>query len=254
MAESDKLEWGKFVESDPQEYNPQNEEPADMGELDYDYSSFEEKIKAGLSEKDKGNQLFACGEYEAAWKQYDRCFVHVYTSKEEWSAIAQEGRDAINNFKLPCHLNRGLCRLRKDDLTNALWDFSEALRIDPSNAKGLYRRGVTLTRMIRADLAKEGTDQIWDLDIAEQRADDARKDLLEAVKIAPGDVSVRKAIDELKETKEALASHRKNYRADQRKLYSTFISNLDKDNQRIRQTEEKTVFEDMPKLERIRIE
>lgn len=254
MAETDRLEWASNEQNDYREYDPQNEEPADMGELDYDYSSIQEKIEAGQREKEKGNKLFAKGEYEAAWKQYDRCFVHVYTSKEEWAAIGKSGRDAVNNFKLPCHLNRGLCRLRKDDLKNALWDFTEALHIDPYNVKGLYRKGITLIRMTRNDLARDGTEELWDLDVAEQRVDEARKDLLEAVKLVPNDSSIRQGLADLKQIKEELTSHRKKYRTDQKKLYSALMSNLDKDNQRQQQAEEKGIYEDMPKLERIRIE
>lgn len=256
MADTDNLEWGSMPGStDPHEYDPDNEEPADMGELDYDYSSLEEKIKAGLREKEKGNKMFARGEYEAAWKQYDRCFVHVYTSKEEWAAIGEAGRNAINQFKLPCHLNRGLCRLKENDLVNALWDFTEALRIDPVHAKGLYRKGLTLLMLVRADMKKEGTDELWDLDLAEKRWEEAKTDLHAAVKAAPSDPNVRRALSDLKQIKDDLAKHRKKYRADQKKLYSNFISNLDKDNRRIRDMEEMSgELDDMPQLERIRIE
>lgn len=255
MADTNELDWGKAPAADPHEYDPGNEEPADMGELDYDYSTLEEKIKAGLREKEKGNKLFAQGKYEAAWKQYDRCFVHIYTSKEEWAAIGDSGRQAINTFKLPCHLNRGLCRLRENDLTNALWDFTEALRIEPNHVKGLYRKGITLMGLVRVDLSKEGTDELWDLDVTEQRHEEARVELMNAVKLAPNDGNIRKALQELKHIKDELIAHRNKYRADQKKLYSTFISNLDKDNERLQNNEQSSdVFDDMPKLERIRIE
>lgn len=246
MADGDSSEW--VVENEVP-----SEEPADLGELDYDYSSIEEKIAAGLVEKEKGNKLFAKHDYEAAWKQYDRCFVHIYTSKEQWEAIGSEARQSINNFKLPCHLNRGLCRLRKNDLQNALWDFSEALRIDSSNPKGLYRRAVVLIGIIRADMAKQDTGELWDLDLAEKRVEDAKKDLLQAVKLVPNDVGVRKAFDDLKEVREQVAVHRKKYRQDQKKLYSKLISNLDKENQKLQEAEEDGLFTDMPRLERIRI-
>lgn len=246
MAEGDSSEW-KLENEVP------IEEPADLGELDYDYSSIEEKIAAGLVEKEKGNKLFAQRDYEAAWKQYDRCFVHIYTSKEEWEAIGSEGHAKINNFKLPCHLNRGLCRLRKDDLQNALWDFSEALRIDEENPKGLYRRAVVLIGIVRKDIAKQETGELWDLDVSEKRVEDAKKDLMKAVKIVPNDVGVRKAFEDLKEVREQLAIHRKKYRQDQKKLYSKLISNLDKENQKLQEAEEEGLFTDMPRLERIRI-
>ncbi|KAI0557703.1 peptidylprolyl isomerase-like protein [Gracilaria domingensis] len=243
MAESDAHQWDPHTE----------DEPADLGELDYDYSSVQDKIAAGLREKEKGNRLFAQGKYEQAWKTYDRCFVHIYTSKEEWAAIGSDGRRAINKFKLPCHLNRGLCRLRKNELKDALWDFSEALRIDESNAKALYRRAITLTNMVRADMAKEGTDQLWDLDVAEKRAEDAKHDLYKAVRLVPNDLDVRKAIDDLKDDRRKLAQHRKRYRQKQRQLYSTFVSNLDRENQKIAEAEE-NVYADMPNLERVYIE
>eukprot|EP00171_Calliarthron_tuberculosum_P005425 IDg5425t1 len=93
-------------ENDLAEYDPAKDEPADYGELDYDYTLVSDKIAAGTKAKEAGNDLFRKGDYEAAWKQYDRAFVHIYTSKEEWEAIGVEWRGAINSFKLPCHLNR----------------------------------------------------------------------------------------------------------------------------------------------------
>lgn len=272
MAETDKLDWARkkadYSDSDSDsdtattaaaaaaaadDAELDNNEPADMGVLDYDYSSIQEKIRAGQREKEKGNRLFKQGRYEEAWKQYDRSFVHIYTSKEEWAAIGEGGRQAVNEFKLPCHLNRGLCRLRKDDVTNALWDFNEALRIAPDNPKALYRKGVTLVRMLQLDLAKDGTDQLWDLDVAEQRAEEAKETLMQAYRAAPNDAQVRTGLADLKAAREQVAVHRKKYLRDQRKLYSTFISNLDKDNERLRDEEQKSIYDNMPPLERIRI-
>lgn len=51
------------------EWKHEDEEPADYGELDYDYTYVSEKISSGLEEKEKGNKLFAQGKYEEAWKQ-----------------------------------------------------------------------------------------------------------------------------------------------------------------------------------------
>lgn len=240
-------------EKDPGAYDPANEEVADFAELDYDYTSVADKIAAGTKSKEAGNKLFRAGEYEKAWKQYDRAFVHIYTSKEEWEAIGAEWRNAINRFKLPCHLNRGLCRMKRDDLDTALWDFSEALRIEPDNAKGLYRRGNVLTKMVRADVRKEEEGEVWSLEKAEGDLEKAREDLMKAVRLQPNDVNIRKAIAEAKEVKTELAKHRKKYQTDQKALFSNLISNLDKDNQRKKDEEDKEIFKDMPKLERIRI-
>jgi hypothetical protein len=225
-----------------------------LSTLDYSLSTPSERIASATKEKEKGNALFVSGAYEAAWKQYDKAFVHIYTSKEEWDAIGSSGRAEINAFKLPCHLNRGLCRLRRDDLDNALWDFSEALRIDNSSAKGHYRRGLVLTRIIRREMAKEQDHKNWDLEKAEERAGEAREDLLTAARAVPSDKTVRDALDDLKKVREDLREHRRMYRNDQKRLYSSFITNLDLDNKRIRDAEEKGLLADLPKLERIRIE
>jgi hypothetical protein len=225
-----------------------------LSTLDYAVSTPTERIANASKEKEQGNKLFAAGKYEAAWKQYDKAFVHIYTSKEEWEAIGRSGRDAINLFKLPCHLNRGLCRLRANDgLENALWDFSEALLIDPSSSKGKYRRGLVLTRLVRQEMKKDSKGETWDLDKAERRAADARSDLVAAAKAVPSDKSIRDALDDLKVVRDELRAHRQKYRKDQKELYSSFIANLDKDNARIKEAEEQGLLKDLPPLEKIRI-
>lgn len=225
-----------------------------LGKLDYEVSTPMERIANATKEKEAGNKLFATGKYEAAWKQYDKAFVHIYTSKEEWEAIGKSGRAAINQFKLPCHLNRGLCRLRANDgLENALWDFSEALLIDPTSAKGMYRRGVVLARLVKVELEREDRGESWDLDKAEKRAAQAREDLVTAAKAVPTDRAIREALDDLKAIREKLRGYRQKYMKDQKELYSSFISNLDKDNARIKEAEEKGLLNDLPPLEKIRI-
>ena len=198
--------------------------------------------------------LFRQGKYEEARKTYDRAFFYIYSSKEEWEALGPEGRKDINQFKLPCHLNRGLCRLRCSDFKNAHWDFSEALSIDPENVKGFYPRRLTQLRMCQGEVAKEEKGEWWDLEKVEQQAEESRKDLYRACRSVPRDMDIRQAIKELKALREELAVHRKNYNADRRKLYSLFVANLDKDNRRKQRIEDEDLFKDMPDVERIRIE
>lgn len=224
-----------------------------LSTLDYSITTPSERIANATKEKQNGNKLFAGGEYEKAWKQYDKAFVHIYTSKEEWDAIGPEGRNAINQFKLPCHLNRGLCRLRKGDLDNALWDFGEALRIDSTNAKGRYRRGVVLTQIVQREMAKEMTGEMWDIEKGESRCADARADLVVAARAVPTDKSIRDALDELKLVREELRTYRRKYDSDEKKLYSSIISNMDKENERLQQVEEEGLLADLPPLERVRI-
>lgn len=231
-----------------------DDEVADLSTLDYAVIPPLERIASATVEKEKGNTLFAAGDYKGAWKQYDRAFVYIYTSKEEWEAIGASGRLAINRFKLPCHLNRGLCRLRAGEgLDNALWDFSEALLIEPGSAKGMYRRGCVLMRLVREEMGKEGSGETWDLEKAERRAGDARKDLVAAAKAVPGDKAIRDALEELKGVREELREQRRMYAKEQKELFSSFIGNLDKDNARLEEAEEQGLLADLPPLEKVRI-
>lgn len=83
------------------------------------------------------------------------------------------------------------------ELKDAIGDFTEALRIYEENPKGLYRRAITLIRLIDHDLEKDGTSELWDFDVAEERAEDARKDFRKAVRIVPSDIKMRNALQEL---------------------------------------------------------
>lgn len=55
-----------MAESDAYEGKSQDEEPADLAELDYDYRSVQDKITAGLFEEKKGDRRFTQQKYEAA--------------------------------------------------------------------------------------------------------------------------------------------------------------------------------------------
>uniref|UniRef100_A0A7S0G530 Peptidylprolyl isomerase n=1 Tax=Rhodosorus marinus TaxID=101924 RepID=A0A7S0G530_9RHOD len=88
------------------------EEGIDSPGFTGEFLSVDEKIRLASIEKDKGNALFKAGKIEKAWKQYDVAFVNVFIGKEEWASLNEEQRHAINAFKCPCHLNRGLCRLK----------------------------------------------------------------------------------------------------------------------------------------------
>mmetsp|Transcript_6743 Transcript_6743/g.28839 ORF Transcript_6743/g.28839 Transcript_6743/m.28839 type:complete len:109 (-) Transcript_6743:940-1266(-) len=58
-----------------------------------------------------------------------------------------------------------ICQFYED----ALWDFSEAVRIDPENVKGRYRRAVCHLEMVKLEMKKEGEGRFWDIE--KQRKD-----------------------------------------------------------------------------------
>lgn len=45
-----------------------------------------------------------------------------------------------------------------------MWDFSEAVRIDPLNVKGHYRRALAKIGLIREQMKKEELGKYWDVE------------------------------------------------------------------------------------------
>lgn len=110
-----------------------------------------------------------------------------------------------------------------------------------------------LTRLVQREMAKEESGEMWDLDKAEERCAEARTDLMAAARAVPADRPVRDALEALKEVRDQLRAHRRKYDVDEKMLYSSIISNLDKENARLKQVEEDGLLADLPPLERVRI-
>uniref|UniRef100_A0A7S1TEG4 Peptidylprolyl isomerase n=2 Tax=Compsopogon caeruleus TaxID=31354 RepID=A0A7S1TEG4_9RHOD len=186
--------------------------------------SIDEKLTNSERFKAEGNAWVGQREYAKAKKSYDNAFVHLFTSKEEWETIlSAQDKDRINRFKVPLHLNRGLCRMKLDDLENALWDLSESLRLDDTNVKGRYRRGLVKIEMADRMMKKEEEGKYWDIDRVQTLIDEAKKDLLAAVNGAPRDRNIREALGRLKPLENRLGQFRVQYKTQQRELFSGFL-------------------------------
>ncbi|KAA8498762.1 Peptidyl-prolyl cis-trans isomerase FKBP4 [Porphyridium purpureum] len=236
----------KSLESDVHDYG----EDGEVGKQ-YVLPTPKEKVERAMVYKEKGNALVKEKKWAEARKEYDNAFVNIFCSKEEWEAMSNEQRLYINFFKLPLHLNRALCRIKTQDWDDAHWDCSEALRIEPDNVKGLYRRGLVLIGQTRREMAKEDAKEYWDVEYAEDLAKQAQHDLDEAHALEKKDGMILAALADLKRVKAQLARHHKNYTEQQRKLYSHMVNNLDKDNTKIRHNEQ--LLSSMPALEPFRI-
>ncbi len=157
--------------------------------------------------KNEGNSLFAEGRYEEAARKYEEAlciFRYIrseaahwreegiddqYLSEVESKGQTEDEQSKINSFKLLCYLNLAACNLKLGNSRTAVDSCNEALRLDPTNVKALYRRA-------KAEMlvSKPG-------DAGYQRAVD---DLDKAQKLDSGNESVKKEYREAVETLKGL--------------------------------------------------
>jgi len=199
----------------------------DPSTMDFDIKCLDDKLAAATRKKLIGNTLFRLGAHKHAWKTYDSAFVLLYTAKEEWELMCTVDRQRLTAFKGPLHLNRGIARLKAGDVKNALWDFSEALRIDGTSVKAKYWRGVVRLRTMQAGMAKEAAGEWWDMDKAAEDERGAFDDLKAACVASPADRGVRAALDELRTAGRELRALEATAARARRRMYARFVAGLD---------------------------
>ncbi|GBG32741.1 Peptidyl-prolyl cis-trans isomerase FKBP62 [Hondaea fermentalgiana] len=239
--------------------------------------SVDERLGLAETERERGNDAFKAGKLEEAKKLYDRAFVTIFFSKEEYSQIlSEEERNRVGACKHILHLNRALCKLKLNMLDEAMWDCDQALEIDPESVKGLFRRAQVHCALLRGEFAKEERREFWVLEHATDMLKAAREDYRLAHSLLlhePEDGILSKG--EWERQKRALAALRKDlvvlekllrehavrYRAEEKNLFHNKIfqpmARANAENQaRERAQEQKTLeedalaaLEDMPALE-----
>ena len=97
-----------------------------------------------------GNLFYEHGQYQRAALHYHKALVYfeyVFTDTDEEEAEAEA-------LKLKVLLNVAACRLKTLHLDDAVHHINQALEIDASNVKALYRRAQAFRRMDQFDLAQ----------------------------------------------------------------------------------------------------
>jgi len=206
-----------------------------------------EKVKFASKHKEQGTRFLLEGRLEDALGELDKAFILVFTPRDEWEWFySKEDREIINKFKIPCHLNRGLCKLKLGRLEDALWDFEEAVRLDPKNAKAWYRRGLTYSKMVEAQLQDEKLGDLWDPEKVEKLLSEAKHDLRRAYELMPNDSAIISSLHNVRGLETKLSSVIREYRQQERKLFSFAFKKLEEDNNK-----KEALEEELPKLEKI---
>ncbi|CBZ53099.1 Peptidylprolyl isomerase D (Cyclophilin D),related [Neospora caninum Liverpool] len=144
-----------------------------------------EKLEGANAEKERGNEAFKKGNYAEAAAAY-REGLDYFSYVENWS---DEEREQQKRLELPLRLNLATCCNRLGEYSEAIEQTTKALEIDPESSKGRFRRGVA--RMAVGLL------------------DEARHDFVQAAKLDPKNVEIRRELEKCKKKIEEVRAKEK---------------------------------------------
>mmetsp|Transcript_9996 Transcript_9996/g.30828 ORF Transcript_9996/g.30828 Transcript_9996/m.30828 type:complete len:565 (-) Transcript_9996:20-1714(-) len=137
----------------------------------------DEKLAAAAGHKQKGLDLYAAKDWKAARREFAEA-IH-YCDAQAYSRGDDVMPAEVGAIYLSAHLNASQCALHTKEWPAAAAYATRAVRADPANVKGLYRRGVARSNM---GLLEE-----------------ARDDLREAARLDPKNRAVRAEWTKLKQ-------------------------------------------------------
>ncbi|EPR59296.1 peptidyl-prolyl cis-trans isomerase [Toxoplasma gondii GAB2-2007-GAL-DOM2] len=144
-----------------------------------------EKLEGANAEKERGNEAFKKGGYAEAAAAY-REGLDFFSFSENWT---DEEREQQKRLELPLRLNLATCCNRLGEFSEAIEQTTKALEMDPESSKGWYRRGVA--RMAVGQL------------------DEARHDFVQAAKLDPKNVEIRRELEKCKKKIEEVRAKEK---------------------------------------------
>lgn len=107
----------------------------------------DEKYHLALLHKDKGTEYFKDGRIEAAFCQYSIATIYLICISECTSVIDKnvkpETKSQVEKYKAlkcVCYLNLAACQMKVANHKSVIINCTEALKLDKSNVKGLFRR------------------------------------------------------------------------------------------------------------------
>ncbi|XP_072440359.1 peptidyl-prolyl cis-trans isomerase D [Chiloscyllium punctatum] len=168
------------------------------------YPDFPEDIDGGMNDIDKiiqiaedlktlGNNFFKSQNWTMADKKYTKALRYAATLRDEIDdEESTEKLESIKNLEsilLSCNLNIAACKLKLSDWDAAIESCDEALEINQSNTKALYRRA-----------------QAWQ---AKKDYDQALDDLKKAQDITPEDKAISNEILRVKQKKKEIKEKEK---------------------------------------------
>ncbi|XP_003221776.1 peptidyl-prolyl cis-trans isomerase D [Anolis carolinensis] len=173
-------ECGELKEGDNWGISPMDgsgDTHADFPEdADIDLKDVDKIVTVADDVKNIGNAFFKSQNWAMAVKKYSKSLRYIEASK----AVAEKTDSAkLDSAALTCFLNIAACKLKLSEWQDAIENCTEALAIDPTNTKALYRRA-----------------QAWE---ATKEYDQALADLHKAQGIAPQDKAIQMEVQKVKQ-------------------------------------------------------
>eukprot|EP01120_Amphizonella_sp_Union-15-10_P001421 TRINITY_DN114_c0_g1_i1.p1 TRINITY_DN114_c0_g1~~TRINITY_DN114_c0_g1_i1.p1 ORF type:complete len:567 (-),score=99.46 TRINITY_DN114_c0_g1_i1:163-1791(-) len=135
--------------------------------------SLDQKIKVATRKKDEGNKLYVAGKYDQAIVEYGECLAYLSIT---WDLSTTEA-ETIRQLKISSLNNMAICNSKLGKHDQVIENCTAVLDLDKENVKALFRRATSY--------------------VAKQVHLPAKKDLITAIKLAPGNVELRNLYDQV---------------------------------------------------------
>lgn len=136
----------------PQDDDDDDERREDRLNADTRKLRFNDRFRLVQKNKDEGSELFKDGNFHHAAKRYKDALAHA--SKLTYDLTPDQHLLATRT-KIDLHLNMSLCWNKLENLEQSVRCCGEALKLDDTNPKALYRRAYAYEHMKRYDDAKQ---------------------------------------------------------------------------------------------------
>eukprot|EP01120_Amphizonella_sp_Union-15-10_P010974 TRINITY_DN4554_c0_g4_i1.p1 TRINITY_DN4554_c0_g4~~TRINITY_DN4554_c0_g4_i1.p1 ORF type:complete len:804 (+),score=233.03 TRINITY_DN4554_c0_g4_i1:103-2412(+) len=134
-----------------------------------------EKLELATARKTHGNTLFSSLDYASAVTRYTQALGYL----SDVFDLSPDEKLLVNKEKLSCYLNLAACFLKLNSMKKVIENCKSALEIEPENVKALFRKATAEFEI--------------------QLYDDAKNDLVKAVKVDPKNQDVRKLYGRVKD-------------------------------------------------------
>uniref|UniRef100_A0A8C6NHY2 Peptidyl-prolyl cis-trans isomerase D n=1 Tax=Nothobranchius furzeri TaxID=105023 RepID=A0A8C6NHY2_NOTFU len=124
--------WGSALSDGTGDAHPDFPEDSDI-----DFKDVDKVLSVAEDVKNIGNVLFKNQDWKAAVNKYSKALRYLETSGEQ---LEEEAQHKLEPTALSCLLNTAACKLKMQLWQEALDSCTEALELNQSNAKALFRR------------------------------------------------------------------------------------------------------------------